>query len=317
MSPPAAIETQSLYQALPTIIKGKPVVSQQPDTGILVPKKNLDQQTPLESISHGSLSLPGIPTFNSIHEERAHITAHIAAAFRYWARQGFTEGMSGHISVRDPEIRNAIWMNPLGIHYGLLKASDMILLDMDTGAQLGGNRTRPANEAGFLIHRAVHQARPDVHSVCHAHTIAARAFSTFRRPLRMLTQDVCDIYGAHAVYDHYGGIVFGDEEGRRIAAALGKHNKGAILMNHGLLTVGHTVDEATFLFGLMERSCEIELKTMAAEANGEKAIEIPHEEAAFNAKMAGDAETLYWEFQPDYDFEYEACNGKFVDFKGL
>ncbi|KAH9829209.1 uncharacterized protein C8Q71DRAFT_728199 [Rhodofomes roseus] len=79
-------------------------------------------------------------------------------------------------------------------------------------------------------------------------------------------------------------------------------------MNHGLLTVGKTVDEACYLFGLMERSCDIELKVMTGEARGEKVSEISPEEAAYNFKTSADPEVLYWDFQPDYDFEYEACN---------
>lgn len=219
--------------------------------------------------------------------------------------------------MRDPEIPNAMWINPLAVHFGLLKASDMVLVDMHTGKVLGGNRARPVNQAGFLIHRAVHQARPDIHAVAHGHTIAARAFATLRRPLRMLTQDSCILYGKHVVYDNYGGLVLGDEEGRRIAAALGDTAKAAILMNHGLLTVGRTVDEAAYVFGLMERSCDIELKAMIGELKGLTVTEITDEEAAYVHKTSSDPGVLYWQFQPYYDFEYESCNGKFDDFKGL
>ena len=64
----------------------------------------------------------------------------MAATFRDWARKGFTEGMSGHISVRDPEYPNAIWMNPLGKHFGLMTAGDFLCLDMHTGAIISGNK---------------------------------------------------------------------------------------------------------------------------------------------------------------------------------
>jgi ribulose-5-phosphate 4-epimerase/fuculose-1-phosphate aldolase len=86
-------------------------------------------------------------------------------------------------------------------------------------------QTRPANAAGFLIHSEIHKARPDVHAVCHAHTIAGRAWSAFARPLDMLNQDICYFYDALAVYGSYGGIVFAAEEGRNIARALGRKNK--------------------------------------------------------------------------------------------
>ena len=90
--------------------------------------------------------------------------------------------------------------NPLGRHFGLLKASDMILVDYD-GNAIGGNMSRPANAAGFLIHSAVHKARPDVIAACHTHSPYGKAWSSFCRPLEMLNQDVTYFYGdAQAVY---------------------------------------------------------------------------------------------------------------------
>ena len=90
--------------------------------------------------------------------------------------------------------------NPLGKHFGLLKASDMILVDYD-GKAIGGNMSRPANAAGFLIHSAVHKARPDVIAACHTHSPYGKAWSTFCKPLEMLNQDVTYFYGdAQAVY---------------------------------------------------------------------------------------------------------------------
>ncbi len=82
-------------------------------------------------------------------------------------------------------------------------------------------------------------------------------------------------------------------------------------MNHGLLTVGGTVDEAAFLFGMMERSCHVQLLAEAAAANGLPKRIISDEEAGYNFKMASDPETLYWEFQPDYDYEDAMCQGSF------
>ena len=236
----------------------------------------------------------------------------MAAVFRNWARSGFTEGQSGHISIRDPEFPGMMWMNPLSRHFGTLTAGDMLLLDIKTGRVAAGRVNpatgrRTANAAGYFIHKAVHEARPhDVHAVCHAHTIAGRAWSAFARPLDMLTQDVCNFHNAHAVYARYGGIVFGPQEGVEIAASLGPHNKGLILLNHGLLTVGSTVDEAAFLFGLLDRSCAIQLQVEAASAGGglEKRI-ISDEEAAHNYRMASEKHVLYREAQPDVELELE------------
>lgn len=124
----------------------------------------------------------------------------MAIAFRVFARKGYTEGMSGHISVRDPENIHLFWTNPLGKHFGLLRASDMILVNYQ-GEAVGGNTSRPANAAGFLIHSAVHKARPDVAAACHTHSPAGKAWSTFARPLEMINQDVTYFYkDAQAVY---------------------------------------------------------------------------------------------------------------------
>ena len=226
----------------------------------------------------------------------------MAAAFRHWSRSGYVDGIAGHISVRDPEHPSAFWTNPLGVHFGLLKASDMILVDLD-GRVIGGNRTRCPNAAGFLIHAAVHRARPDVHAVCHAHTIHGKAWSCFARPLEMLTQDTCKFYNAHSVYNSYGGVVLAAEEGERIAEALGS-GKGCILMNQ-------RVDEAAFLFGSMERSCQVQLLAEAAASNGIDKVIIGDEEAAYNFKMESHPAILYAEFQAYYEYEDVMLEGAF------
>lgn len=273
-------------------------------------KESLQEKTALQAISQG-VCLPGIPIFSSTDRQRAWILNHMAGAFRVFARKGFTEGMSGHISVRDPENPHTFWTNPLGRHFGLLEPSDMILVDYD-GKAIGGNMSRPANAAGFLIHSAVHKARPDVHAACHTHGKAGKAWSTFAKPLEMINQDVTYFYGdAQAVYTEFGGVVFSEEEGQRLAAALGPKAKGMILRNHGLLTVGGTVDEAAYLYTLMERSCEIQLMVEAAAANGVPKVYVEDEAAAYTFKMGSDPESLYWEFQPDLEYEQAYSSGAF------
>lgn len=101
----------------------------------------------------------------------------------------------------------------------------------------------------------------------------------------MIDQDVCKFYGeAQALYADYGGVVLGSAmgEGEAIAKALGPKGKGAILANHGLLTVGDTVDEAGYLFGLLDKSCRIQLDLAKA---GIKPIVIGDREAKFNFRM--------------------------------
>ncbi|TID17901.1 novobiocin biosynthesis protein novR [Venturia nashicola] len=273
-----------------------------PDSTEIVVKQT-KSKTPMEMIMQGA-PLPPIPSFTDFELHRHWILEHMAGAFRVFSRKGYTEGMSGHISVRDPENPHTFWTNPLSRHFGLLKATDMVLINY-SGEVIGGNTTRPANAAGFLIHAAVHKARPDVLAACHTHSPYGKAWSAFARPLEMLNQDVTYFYGeAQAVYPEFGGVVFTEEEGKRLAASLGPKGKGLILRNHGLLTVGTTVDEAAFLFTNMERSCEIQLMVEAAAANGLEKVYVDDEAAKYTFENSSEAEALYYEFQPDLEYEF-------------
>ncbi|KAH7325808.1 putative aldolase [Stachybotrys elegans] len=257
-------------------------------------------------MAHKGKRLAGIPKFSTFAEKRQWQLEHMAGAFRVFAREGYAEGISGHISVRDPEFEDRFWINPLGVHFGLLKASDMVCVNLD-GDVVGGNVDASINNAGFQIHSSVHRARKDVHAICHTHSPHGRAWSAFARPLEMINQDVCYLYKAHSVYSEYGGIANEESEGERIAKNLGD-GKACILMNHGLLTVGETVDEAAYLFCLMERSCMIQ---MLADSAGHKKNYVSDEEAAYNFRMASTPETLYTEFQPHYQYEEAMSGGSF------
>jgi ribulose-5-phosphate 4-epimerase/fuculose-1-phosphate aldolase len=179
----------------------------------------------------------------------------------------------------------------------------MILLD-PKGNAIGGNFSRPANAAGFLIHSALHSARPDVNAACHTHSKYGKAWSAFAQRLDMINQDVCNFYGeAHAVYEEFGGVVFDEAEGKRLAQALGPKGKGLILRNHGVLTVGGTVEEAAYLFTLLERSCEVQLLVEGGRAGGKQVKLVGEEEAEYTFRMTSDAESLYTEFKPEMDYE--------------
>ncbi|PWY92975.1 class II aldolase/adducin domain-containing protein [Aspergillus sclerotioniger CBS 115572] len=274
-------------------------------------ESNTQGKSAIQAISQG-LTLPGVPSFTSIDKKRRWMLEHMAGAFRVFARKGFSEGMSGHISLRDPEHPDCFWTNPLGLHFGLVKVSDLILLN-HAGEPVGGNRSRPANAAGFQIHGVLHKMYPRVNAACHAHSKHGKAWSTFAKPLDMINQDVTMFYGdAQAVYPEFGGVVLETEESLRLGRHLGDKGKLLILRNHGLLTVGETVDEAAYLFTLAERSCEIQLQVDAAAAQGMEKKLIEPEAAEFTFKMTSDPEALYCEFQPDYEMELEQSNGRFL-----
>jgi ribulose-5-phosphate 4-epimerase/fuculose-1-phosphate aldolase len=217
----------------------------------------------------------------------------MAAAFRLFDRFGFNEGVAGHLTGRDPEHPELFWVNPFGLSFGLIRASDLICVDHE-GKVVEGDW--PVNTAAFAIHSQIHAARPDVNSAAHTHSPYGRAFSTLGKTLSPLTQDSCAFYEDHALFDDFTGVVLDVEEGKRIAHALAD-NKAAILRNHGLLTVGTTVDEAAWWYITMERTCHVQLM---AEAAGDP-ISIDDECARQTQSQVGGRLAGWLSFQPLYD----------------
>jgi ribulose-5-phosphate 4-epimerase/fuculose-1-phosphate aldolase len=217
------------------------------------------QQASIGSMPDG-VTLPLPPQGLSVEDERLVRKEELAAAFRVFARFGFSEGVAGHITARDPERPEAFWVNPFGMAFGQIKVSDLILVDHD-GTLLEGNR--PVNNAAFCIHSEVHKARPEVVAAAHTHSLHGKAFASLGRRLDPITQDACAFHEDHGLYSDFRGVVNDTEEGRRIGVALGQH-KAVILQNHGLLTVGQSVAEAAWYFITMERSCQAQLLAMAA-----------------------------------------------------
>jgi ribulose-5-phosphate 4-epimerase/fuculose-1-phosphate aldolase len=237
-------------------------------------------------------NLPMPPTFNSVEEERLHRKQRLAAAFRLFAKFGFDEGVAGHITARDPEKQDHFWVNPFGMDFGQVRVSDLVLVN-HKGEVIEGEYA--VNVAAFAIHSSVHAARPDCVAAAHAHSMYGKSWSALGRPLDPITQDACAFYEDHGVFDDYTGVIYDPVEGQRIAAALGQH-KAVILRNHGLLTVGRTVDEAAWWFITMERSCHAQLLAQAA---GELRL-IEHENAKLTCQQVGSAIAGWFQFQPLY-----------------
>ncbi len=237
--------------------------------------------------------LPLPPMGLSLEEERQHRLEELAVAFRVFGKLGFSEGVAGHITARDPEFPDTFWVNPFGMSFNQIRVSDLIRVDHD-GNLLHGKR--PVNKAAFCIHAEVHKARPEAVAAAHAHSLHGKAFSSLGIPLAPLTQDACAFYGDQGLYADYLGVVSDFEEGRRIAAALGA-SKAVILQNHGLLTVGESVAAAAWWFITMERSCQAQLLAMAAGTPKE----IDHETASLVRRQIGEPLAGWFQFRPLWD----------------
>jgi ribulose-5-phosphate 4-epimerase/fuculose-1-phosphate aldolase len=238
-----------------------------------------------------AVALTGPPTFATVDDERRHRKEKLAGALRIFGRFGFGEGVAGHITVRDPEFPDHFWVNPFGLSFRHMKVSDLILVNHHGEVVYG---TQPVNRAAFVIHSAIHGTRPDVVAAAHAHSPYGKSFASLGIPLAPLTQDACIFYGDHRVISEQGGaVVFDVAAGKELASKF-PDGKAAIHQNHGLFTVGQTVDEAVFWFISMERSCQAQLMAMAA---GDP-IEIRDEYARYTFEQTGFPMAGWFSFQP-------------------
>jgi ribulose-5-phosphate 4-epimerase/fuculose-1-phosphate aldolase len=237
---------------------------------------------------------PKLPAPTTVEEERLLRKQRLAVAFRLFGRLGFGEGVAGHITARDPELTDHFWVNPFGQNFRHIRMEDLLLVNHEGKVVEGAGSL---NQAAFAIHSSVHAARPDVVAAAHTHSLYGKAWSSLGRLLDPLTQDSCAFYGDHSLFDDFTGVVLDTEEGKRIAHALGEH-KAVILRNHGLLTVGHSVDEAAWWFVTMDRTCQAQL---LAEAAG-TTVHIDPDKAAHTAGQVGSHLSGWFSFQPLYDW---------------
>jgi ribulose-5-phosphate 4-epimerase/fuculose-1-phosphate aldolase len=232
------------------------------------------------------------PTFASVAEERLHRKQRLAAAFRLFSRFGCDEGIAGHITVRDPEWPERFWVNPIGMHFSEIRVSDLILVN-EAGVVLHGNYQ--PGLAAFSIHSAIHRRNPEVVAAAHSHSVYGRTWSSFGRLLDPITQDACAFFEDHTIYREYGGVALDAAEGEAIARSMAG-GKAVILQNHGILTVGRSVDEAVWWFLSMERCCQSQL---IAEATGAPIL-IPQPIARITASQVGNSHFGWRSFQPLY-----------------
>lgn len=193
------------------------------------------------------------PVFTDVRDERRHRLERLAGVCRVFGRMGFSEGLLGHVTVRDPEHPELLWVNPIGVSFRRIRVSDLIQVNR-AGATLIGNR--PVNPVGLRLHAALHQARPDLTAVCHAHSLYGKAWSSLGRLLDPITQDSCIFFEQQALIRE-PRIALDADGAAQFAAAFGSA-RVAIQAGHGLFTTGQTVEEAAWWFICMEQACQVQ-----------------------------------------------------------
>ena len=206
----------------------------------------------------------------------------LAAAFRLVDLYGWSDMLATHLSARIPGPSDHFLINPMGVLFEEMTASDLIKLDID--GNILSDTSRSINPAGYTIHSAIHGAREDAMCVIHTHTEAGMAVSSLEEGLIYTNQDAMQFYG-HTAYHDFEGIALDLSERETLVSDL-SDNKVMILRNHGLLTTGHTIADAWVQMYFLEKVCKAQLTLLsAAAATGQKVIYPTKEVCEHTAKQ--------------------------------
>jgi ribulose-5-phosphate 4-epimerase/fuculose-1-phosphate aldolase len=183
----------------------------------------------------------------------------LAAAYRIFDHLGWTELIYNHISLRVPGEDQHYLINPFGLHYSEVTASNLVKVDL--AGNIVGASDWPINPAGITFHGAIHATLPDAHCVMHLHTTATQAVCCLKGGLSFTNFYAAQLYGKVAYHDFEGITVHAEEGARILRSAEGK--PVLLLRNHGPVTIGHSLPQALSLMWLVNRACEIQLASSA------------------------------------------------------
>ena len=183
----------------------------------------------------------------------------LAACYRIFAMLGWTELIYNHVTLRIPGPERHFLINPFGLHYSEVTASNLVRIDQ-TG-RVVGESPWPVNPAGFTIHGAIHEGIDGAHCVMHTHTTAGMAVACSAGGLSPSNFYSAQLEGKLAYHD-FEGITVRADEGPRLLASIGTR-PAVILRNHGLLAWGDSVHRAFAVLWLLNRACEIQVASMS------------------------------------------------------
>ncbi len=210
------------------------------------------------------------PVREQVSAEEWQVRVNLAACYRLMHEFGMVEMIANHISARVPGSHNEFLINPYGMLYDEITASSLIKIDID-GNVLFNATDYGVNQAGYVIHSAIHGARHDVDCVIHTHTLAGMSVSAQTQGLMPLAQSAMRF--AEVAYHDYEGPALRLDERARLVQSLG-NREALILRNHGLLTVGDSIPECFNNHYRLERACQLQVMTLSCNAE----IKLPPDE---------------------------------------
>ncbi|MEO6408231.1 MAG: class II aldolase/adducin family protein [Burkholderiaceae bacterium] len=194
-----------------------------------------------------------------ITEAERQARVRLAACYRIFDQLGWTEAIFNHITLRVPGPEKVFLINPFGLHYGEVTASNLVAIDIH--GQPVRRTDHPVNLAGFVTHSAIHGRIESAHCVMHTHTTTGSAVACSDAGLSHDSFYGAQLQGRVAYHD-FEGVTVNPAEQERMLASIGEH-RVVILRNHGLLTWGETIEEAFMWLWLLQRACDIQVASAA------------------------------------------------------
>ena len=214
----------------------------------------------------------------------AELRQQLAAAYRLVEHFGWNESIYGHLTVRVPGPERHFLINPYGLRYGEVTASNLVKITL--GGEIVGESEWPVNAAGYAIHGAIHSQAPEAHCVMHTHSPAGMAVAALECGLLPISLDATLFHGTVGYHEYEGAIVSEDEK-ERLVQDLGR-NRALILRNHGLVTVGRTIAEAFLYLHRLETACKTQVDALAMNS---ALSYVPDEISAQSARQIDDFST--------------------------
>jgi ribulose-5-phosphate 4-epimerase/fuculose-1-phosphate aldolase len=198
---------------------------------------------------------PNITGSDRYSEQEWAARLQLAAAYRVFNHLGWSELIYNHISLRVPGGDRHFLINPFGLHYSEVKASNLVKVDL-TGRIIGASKW-PINPAGFTPHATIHGHIEQAHCVMHVHTTAGMAVACASEGLS-ITNFYAAQLGDNLAYHDFEGITVHEDEGPRLLASIGDR-QAVILRNHGLLAWAETLPKAFYTLWALQRACEVQV----------------------------------------------------------
>jgi ribulose-5-phosphate 4-epimerase/fuculose-1-phosphate aldolase len=217
-----------------------------------------------------------VATLPTMRTEEREARQQLAACYRIFAMMGWDEMIFNHITVKVPGDESAFLINPYGLHFSEVKASNLVKIDIDGNTLDGSNW--PVNKAGFVQHSLFHRHLDHAHAIIHTHTTATMAVCSSEGGLQPTNFYACNFIGQVGYHD-FEGVTVREEEGPRLLSALGDKTI-LLLKNHGPVVMGKSLPEAFLKYWALQRACEIQLATLSMG----KAIQVPAEVIAVHQR---------------------------------